>query len=55
MSEKVMQIFKRLNTESGKTILLITHNGELAEQCDRILTLRDGQFVDERSGKNGTL
>ncbi|MBE6816401.1 MAG: ABC transporter ATP-binding protein [Ruminococcaceae bacterium] len=54
-SAKVMEIFKRLNTEKGKTIILITHNGELAEQCDRILTLRDGLFVDERSGKYGNI
>ncbi|MBQ9517151.1 MAG: ABC transporter ATP-binding protein [Eubacterium sp.] len=54
-SEIVMDIFKRLNTEMGKTIVLITHNNELAEQCDRILTLRDGQFTDERSGKYGVI
>ena len=54
-SEIVMDIFKRLNTEMGKTIVIITHNNELAEQCDRILTLRDGQFTDERSGKYGVI
>ena len=54
-SDKVMDIFKELTREKGKTIVLITHNNELAEQCDRILTLRDGQFVDERSGSYGTV
>ena len=54
-SDKVMEIFKHLNTEMGKTIVLITHNNDLAEQCDRILTLRDGMFVDERSGKYGNI
>ncbi|MBQ8077439.1 MAG: ABC transporter ATP-binding protein [Eubacterium sp.] len=54
-SEKVMDIFKRLNTEMGKTVVLITHNNTLAEQCDRILTLRDGRFTDERSGKYGSV
>lgn len=47
-SLKVMEIFKRLNRENGKTIILITHNLELAEQCTRILTLKDGLFVNER-------
>ena len=54
-SEKVMDIFKRLNTEMGKTVVLITHNNTLAEQCDRILTLRDGRCPDERSGKYGSV
>lgn len=52
-SEMVMGIFKRLNKERKKTIVLITHNTELAEQCDRILTLKDGLFVDERRNGNG--
>ena len=52
-SDMVMEIFKRLNKEMGKTIVLITHNSELAEQCDRILTLKDGVFTDERRGKYG--
>ncbi len=54
-SEKVMDIFKKLNKNFGKTIILITHNSELAEQCDRILTLKDGRFTGERSNNNGTV
>ena len=38
----VMDIFHRLNREQGKTIVLITHNQELAEETGRILTMRDG-------------
>ena len=54
-SDMVMEIFKRLNKEMGKTIVLITHNSELAEQCDRILTLKDGVFTDERRGGYGNI
>ena len=54
-SAKVMEIFKTLNKKMGKTIVLITHNPELAEQCDRILTLKDGSFISERSGKYGNI
>lgn len=43
----VMDIFHRLNREQGKTIILITHNPELAEETDRILTISDGQIVGE--------
>lgn len=38
----VMDIFHKLNKEQGKTIVLITHNGELAAETDRIFTMRDG-------------
>ena len=38
----VMDLFHQLNREQGKTIVLITHNQELAEETGRILTMRDG-------------
>ena len=47
---KIMDIFHRLNEEQGKTIVLITHSLELAEETGRILTLKDGEFIGERRG-----
>ncbi|MDO4289060.1 MAG: ABC transporter ATP-binding protein [Eubacterium sp.] len=47
----VMDIFHRLHTEQGKTIVLITHNPELAEETQRIVTLKDGSIVDIRAGR----
>lgn len=44
----IMDIFHRLNEEQGKTIVLITHSKELAEETGRILTIQDGQIVAER-------
>ncbi len=44
----VMDLFHRLNREHGKTILLITHNPELAEETGRILTISDGLITGER-------
>ena len=38
----VMDLFHKLNREQGKTIILITHNRELAEETGRILTMHDG-------------
>ena len=47
----VMDIFHRLHREQGKTIVLITHNNELAEETERIVTIRDGAISsDVRSG-----
>lgn len=38
----VMDLFHKLNKEEKKTIILITHNYELAEETSRILTMKDG-------------
>lgn len=47
----IMDIFHRLNQEQGKTIVLITHSQELAEETERIVTLKDGVIVGERRGR----
>lgn len=46
----IMDIFHKLHEEQGKTIVLITHSKELAEETQRILTLKDGTIVGERGG-----
>ena len=46
----VMDLFHRLNKEQGKTIVLITHSEELAEETSRIITLNDGNIIGERAG-----
>ena len=49
----IMDIFHKLHDEQGKTIILITHSPELASECGRILTLKDGRIIDERKGSGG--
>jgi len=46
----VMDLFHKLHEEQHKTIVLITHSPELAEECERIITIKDGLVVDERAG-----
>jgi len=41
----VMDIFHRLHIEEGKTIVLITHNTELANETERVITIKDGEIV----------
>ncbi|MDJ0758901.1 MAG: ABC transporter ATP-binding protein [Woeseiaceae bacterium] len=47
-SNEVMQILKNLN-DDGKTILIVTHEAEIAEQTKRIIYMRDGKIVDDNS------
>jgi putative ABC transport system ATP-binding protein len=46
-SEVVLGTFQRLNKELGRTIILITHEQDIAEHADRILFIRDG-LLEER-------
>lgn len=43
----VMDLFMKIHEEEKKTIVLITHNQELADLCPRIITIRDGEIVDD--------
>ena len=45
-SEAVLELLWDLNSNSGQTFVIVTHNRELAEQVDRIVQLVDGKVVD---------
>lgn len=47
-SEIVLGTFQKLNKELGRTIILITHEQEIAEHADRILFIKDG-LLEERA------
>jgi len=50
-AEEVMKIFQKLNKE-GHTIVLITHEPDIAEYAKRVISLRDGKIIkDELNGK----
>lgn len=46
----VMDLFHKLHKEQGKTIVLITHSPELAEETERVITIKDGRIIGERQG-----
>ena len=48
-SVEVMDIFQRLNRETGITVLLITHEMDIAEYGTRIVTFRDGLVVADNA------
>lgn len=49
---KVMDIFHGLHKDQGKTIILITHSNELAEEADVIVTIKDGLILSKREGSD---
>lgn len=47
----VMDLFHTLHKKQGKTIVLVTHNYQLATETDRIITLSDGCIIPNGSGE----
>lgn len=43
----VMDLFHKVHEQEGKTIVFITHNSELAQETQRIITLKDGEIIGE--------
>ncbi|GAB6072177.1 ABC transporter ATP-binding protein [Venenivibrio stagnispumantis] len=43
----VMEIFKNLNKEKNTTIIIATHDIEVAKNCDRIIYIKDGKILKE--------
>jgi macrolide transport system ATP-binding/permease protein len=48
-SAEIMELIRRLNREQGLTVIIVTHDPEVAAYVDRVVTFRDGLIVaDER-------
>jgi ABC-type lipoprotein export system ATPase subunit len=46
-----MNILRRLNQEQGLTVVLVTHEADIAAYAQRVLVMRDGLLVDDRRSK----
>ncbi|MFS8630867.1 MAG: macrolide ABC transporter ATP-binding protein, partial [Bacillales bacterium] len=51
-SRSIMELFARLN-EEGTTIVVVTHEPEVAKYAERIIMLRDGEIVPGEDYKRG--
>jgi putative ABC transport system ATP-binding protein len=45
-SAEVLALFRQFNREHGQTIVLVTHDSEVGDACDRIVRMRDGRIRD---------
>ena len=51
MTGEIMSIFRELNREKGLTILLVTHEAEVAAYAERIINFRDGCIVEDKRNR----
>lgn len=51
-SAEIMELFRRSNRELKQTILIITHDESIAEQCDRIIVLSDGKIISDEENSS---
>lgn len=47
VGQEIMNLFKRLNREDGITIVIVTHDPNIAKQCKRFVTIKDGVILDK--------
>ncbi|GAC1370040.1 MAG: ABC transporter ATP-binding protein [Candidatus Saccharimonadales bacterium] len=52
-STAIIDELRRLNRETGATIIIVTHNPEIADQTDRTVTVRDGEIVSDSKHMKG--
>ena len=50
-SEEVMAVFQKLN-DDGKTVVVITHEADIADYAKRVVGFRDGHLVEDRAVAN---
>ena len=48
----ILSALRRINKDTNKTVLLVTHNSALADIADRVVRLRDGQIIEDRRNES---
>lgn len=54
-SIEVMEFFVNLNKEMGKTIVLVTHEPDIAQYCKRVVKFKDGNIISDQINTNTTI
>ncbi|MDT8307547.1 MAG: ABC transporter ATP-binding protein [Anaerolineae bacterium] len=54
-ADDVLSLMQRLNREQGHTFVIVTHDAKIGDLCDRVVTMRDGEIVDDGNGHKGEI
>ncbi len=46
-SHEIMEIIRRLNREQGVTVIVVTHESDIAAYADRVIVMRDGRILSD--------
>ena len=53
-SEEIMKLFVDLNTQDQVTIILVTHNPDMVPYCSRLISIRDGEIIEDKALRQWT-
>ena len=48
----ILGLLRKVNREMGKTVIVITHNSDIASMADRVIKMRSGRIIDNRVNEN---
>ncbi|MCX6050315.1 MAG: ABC transporter ATP-binding protein [Chloroflexi bacterium] len=46
-ADDILQLMRQLNQERGQTLVIVTHDAQIGNLCDRIVRMQDGQIIDD--------
>jgi len=49
-SKEIMEIFIKLQKEQQCTVIIVTHNPKIGEQCSQLIMMKDGKIIENRGG-----
>ena len=48
----ILSLLRKVNREMGKTVIVITHNSDIAFMADRVIKMRSGRIIDDHSNES---